>query len=116
GNETGTVIELAGVDTRATLDSLRQEIGRAGSPSATSVRAAIDLLEANQALNAELAQRSDEVRASRRRLVEAVYVERQRLAQRLRQGALRYLDELAKTLLKYTSADRRRAPAPPPPG
>ena len=111
GHETDTVIELTGVDTRATLDSLRQEIGRAGSPSATSVRAAIDLLEANQALNAELAQRSNEVRASRRRLVEAVYVERQRLEQRLRQGALRYLDELAETLLKYTTADGGRAPA-----
>jgi signal transduction histidine kinase len=111
GHETDTVIELTGVDTRAALDSLRQEIGRAGSPSATSVRAAIDLLEANQALNAELAQRSDEVRASRRRLVEAVYVERQRLEQRLRQGALRYLDELAETLLKYTTADGGRAPA-----
>jgi len=111
GHETDTVIELTGADTRAALDSLRQEIGRAGSPSATSVRAAIDLLEANQALNAELAQRSDEVRASRRRLVEAVYVERQRLEQRLRQGALRYLDELAETLLKYTTADGGRAPA-----
>src|SRR5262249_60099480 len=100
GHETDTVIELTGVDTRATLDSLRQEIGRAGSPSATSVRAAIDLLEANQALNAELAQRSNEVRASRRRLVEAVYFETQRPGPRLRPGALRYLRGPAKTLLK----------------
>jgi signal transduction histidine kinase len=111
GHETDTVIELTGADTHATLDSLRQETLRAGSPSAMSVRAAIDLLEANQALNAELAQRNDEVRASRRRLVEAVYVERQRLEQRLRQGALQYLDELAETLLKYTHADGGRAPA-----
>jgi signal transduction histidine kinase len=111
GHETDTVIELTGADTRATMDSLRQGTFRAGSPSATSVRAAIDLLAANQALNAELAQRSDEVRASRRRLVEAVYVERQRLEQRLRQGALRHLDELAETLLKYTNADGGRAAA-----
>jgi signal transduction histidine kinase len=111
GHETDTVIELTGADTHATLDSLRQETLRAGSPSATSVRAAIDLLEANRALNEELAQRSDEVRASRRRLVEAVYVERQRLEQRLRQGALRYLDELADTLLKYSTADAGRAPS-----
>jgi len=110
GHETDTVIELTGADTRATLDSLRQETFRAGSPSATSVSAAIDLLEANQALNAELAQSSDDVRASRRRLVEAVYVERQRLEQRLRQGALRYLDGLAETLLKYTKADGGQAP------
>ena len=110
GHETDTVIELTGADTRATLDSLRQETFRAGSPSATSVRAAIDLLEANQALNTELAQRSDEVRASRRRLVEAVYVERQRLEQRLRQGALWYLDGLAETLLKCTTADAGGAP------
>jgi len=110
GHETDTVIELTGADTRATLDSLRQQTFRAGSPSATSVRAAIDLLEANQALNTELAQRGDDVRASRRRLVEAVYVERQRLEQRLRQGALRYLDGLAETLLEYTTADVGRVP------
>jgi signal transduction histidine kinase len=110
GYETDTVIELTGANTRATLDALRQEILRADSPPASSVRAAIDLLEANEALNAQLAQRSDEVRASRRRLVEAVYLERQRLEQRLRQGALRYLDELAETLLKYTTADAGQAP------
>jgi hypothetical protein len=111
GHETDTVIELTGADTRATLDSLRQETLRAGSPSATSVRTAIELLETNQALNEELAQRTDEVRASRRRLVEAVYLERQRLEQRLRQGALRYLDDLAETLLKYTTADAGRVPS-----
>jgi signal transduction histidine kinase len=58
----------------------------------------VQLLESNAALQAELAERLDEVRASRRRLVEAAVMERERLERVLADGAFRYLDELTNTL------------------
>jgi signal transduction histidine kinase len=98
--ETDVVIELTKQDNpEETLEALRREVAARDAPaSRAAIATAAGLLESNLALHADLAEKVEEVRASRRRLVEAAVVERHRLEQRLADGAVRYLDELASVL------------------
>jgi signal transduction histidine kinase len=63
-----------------------------------AVSAAARLAAANVRLQAEVRARLAEIGASRRRILEAGDEERGRLERRLREGALRRLDEVAETL------------------
>ena len=107
GRDTDVVIELTREDDpEQTLAALRRELTARKDPaSRNALTAAVDLLESNVALQADLADKVDQVRASRRRLVETAVVERQRLEQRLADGAVRYLDELADTLRDLCDTD-----------
>jgi signal transduction histidine kinase len=108
--EADAVIELTDGDAAQTLAALRREVAT-GDDGATrqTLTAAIELLEINLELHAELESRIAEVRASRRRLVEAGMVERRRLEQRLAGGAMSYLDELSDVLTELgRTADRPR--------
>jgi signal transduction histidine kinase len=97
--ETDSVIELAQDTPGETLAALRREAAsRADPASRYALTAAVELLESNAALQAELAEKLDEVRASRRRLIDAALMERERLERVLADGAFRYLDELTSTL------------------
>ncbi|HSF27261.1 MAG TPA: hypothetical protein VLC50_07065 [Actinomycetes bacterium] len=93
--EIDVVIELVQNDPARTLARLRREAGIRGEAGTRAVLvAAIELLETNLALHADLAEKVAEVRASRRRLVEAALHERQRLERQLSDGAVRYLNKL----------------------
>jgi hypothetical protein len=111
GGDTDAVIELSEATPSETLAALRAELadGTDRSPG-PALLAAAELLEANAALQATLSQSVEDVRASRRRLVEAAVVERQRLEAVLSAGALCYLDELSTTLyaLHETADDTTR--------
>jgi signal transduction histidine kinase len=113
--ETDVVIELTEQDDpEQTLAALRREEALRQDPeSRAGITAAAGLLEANLALHADLADKVGEVRASRRRLVEAADAERHRLEQRLAGGAERYLDELTGILraLRDDDGGRLREPA-----
>jgi signal transduction histidine kinase len=63
-----------------------------------AVASAAKLAAANARLQAEVRARLAEIGASRRRILEAGDEERSRLERRLRDGALRQLDEVAETL------------------
>ena len=63
-----------------------------------AVAAAAKLAAANARLQAEVRARVTETGASRRRILEAADMERDRLERHLREGAQRRLDELAETL------------------
>jgi len=110
GHETDAVIELSEASSAETAAGLRLA---AASRDETSERspllAAAELLETHDALQAELAAKVEEVRASRRRLVDAVVVERRRLEGALADGAVRYLDELADTLSELNREQARRS-------
>lgn len=104
--ETDEVIELTHDEPSETLAALRRESARRRDPaSRRSLDAAIELLETNRGRHADLAVHLAEVRASRRRLVEAAVVERQRLERQLADGAVRYLDELADLLTQVHARD-----------
>ena len=97
--ETDSVIELAQDTPGETLAALRREAASRADPAFRyALTAAVELLESNAALQAELAEKLDEVRASRRRLIDAALMERERLERVLADGAFRYLDELTNTL------------------
>jgi signal transduction histidine kinase len=87
--------ELGGDDVHAMVESLRRDEARASEPAAAGALAATAaLLDDNGRLHDELAAQVEQVRRSRRRLVDAADVERRRLAGRLASGAGRHLDEL----------------------
>jgi signal transduction histidine kinase len=103
--ETDAVIELSDGTPEQTLAALRSEATARGDPglpgrpsTSASLSTAVALLESNAALQVGLAEKVDEVRASRARLVTAAVAERQRLERVLADGAQRYLDQLAETL------------------
>ena len=97
--EADAVIELSDRTPAEALVELR----RVATESADlrhghALRSAITLLEDNARLQRGLADRIDEVRESRARLIGAAVDERQRLARSLAAGALTYLDELEECL------------------
>lgn len=99
GRETDAIIELTEGTSAQTAATLRRAAAaRDDAPGRAPLMAAAELLETNAALQAELAAKVEEVRASRRRLVDAVVTERQRLEGALAAGAVRHLDELSDTL------------------
>jgi signal transduction histidine kinase len=69
-----------------------------------AVASAARLAAANARLQAEVRTRLAEIGASRRRILEAGDEERGRLERRLREGALRKLDEVAETLYQARSS------------
>jgi len=87
--DTDSVITLSEVDAAATVAALKVQ-AREPADAATrrALAAAIHLLERNTALQTDLAAAIDEVRASRRRLVEVTTGERAALRQRLAERAL----------------------------
>ena len=99
GRDEDAVIELSDRSPSDALSELRrlaqQETDRA---RARALASAIELLEDNARLHQDLAERIEEVRASRARLVRAAVDERQRLEGVLTKGALVYLNELAECL------------------
>ncbi len=103
--ETDAVIELSDGTPEQTLAALRREAAARDTPgvpgrsgTSASLATAVALLESNAALQAGLAERVEEVRASRARLVTAAVAERQRLERVLADGAQRYLDQVAEAL------------------
>jgi signal transduction histidine kinase len=96
GTEQDAVIELSEATPGATLAALRAQLADGSSSPALS--AAAGLLEANVKLQSTLSRSVEEVRESRRRIIEAAVGERQRLEAILSTGAMRYLDELSTTL------------------
>ena len=99
GDETDAVIELSEGTSAETAAGLRRAAtARHGHVERAPLLAAAELLETHAVLQDELAAKVEEVRASRRRLVDAVVVERRRLEGALADGAVRYLAELAGTL------------------
>jgi signal transduction histidine kinase len=93
------VIELSEITPSLTLRALRAELAAQDrSASIEPLRAAVQLLEANAELQATLTRNADEVRDSRRRLVDAAIAERKRIEDILAAGARTYLDELSWTL------------------
>jgi signal transduction histidine kinase len=105
--EPDAVIELSDRTPDEVLAALRAEANaRSDGARRAQWAAAVELLESNAALQADLADRVAEVRASRVRLVEAAIEERRRLEQILADGALKYLDKVSETLQPLaTSAD-----------
>ena len=94
-----SVIELSDRTPDQALAALRplataEASTRPGGPLAS----ALTLLEDNMRLQQDLAERIDEVRASRARLIEATSDERQRLERMLSDGVMRYLDGLEENL------------------
>jgi signal transduction histidine kinase len=98
--EADAVIEVTEDDPSVSVDALRLEASAATADPATRqlLTAAIARFDENRVLHKALESRVAEVRASRRRLVEAGIAERQRLERRLADGAFRYLDELGDVL------------------
>ena len=103
--ETDAVIELSDGTPTQTLAVLQRELAARGGPdvaarpgTSASLATAVALLESNAALQAGLAEKVEEVRASRARLVTAAVAERQRLERILADGAQRYLDLVAEAL------------------
>jgi signal transduction histidine kinase len=91
--------ELGRHDVHAMLESLDGDGAGAAEPAVADVLAAVAaLLDENRVLHDELAAQVEEVRRSRRRLVDAADVERRRLASRLASGTGPLLDELEATL------------------
>lgn len=98
-DETDAVIELTDATPEETLAALRREASERADPAERAVLdRAVALLEANSALQAQLAENVEEALASRSRLVETTMTERARLERLLADGAMPYLDELAAVL------------------
>jgi signal transduction histidine kinase len=107
--ETDAVIELTAGTPEQTLAALRGEASNRADPAERLVlERAVAMLDANAALQAGLAEKVDEVLASRVRLVEAAVAERSRLERLLADGAMTYLGELSGVLHELR---RRRGPA-----
>ncbi len=98
--EADAVIEVTEDDPSVSVDALRLEASAATADPATRrlLTAAVARFDENRVLHEALENRVAEVRASRRRLVEAGVAERQRLERRLADGAFGYLDELGDVL------------------
>jgi signal transduction histidine kinase len=96
GGEADAVIEVGEERPELLMDALRREATASTTDPATRelLTAAVARFDENRLLHADLEQRVTEVRASRRRLVEAGIAERERLERRLSEGAQGYLDEL----------------------
>jgi signal transduction histidine kinase len=93
--ETDAVVELSDGAPGQALAEFRSLAEVEADPRRReALRSAIVLLEDNARLQRELAQRIDDVRASRARLIDAAVGERRRLERVLGEGALRYLSEL----------------------
>ena len=113
GHETDAVIELSEGTSAETAAGLRRAAAsRDGPAERAPLMAAAELLETHAVLQDELAAKVEEVRASRRRLVDAVVVERRRLEGALADGAVRYLDELADTLRELNREQARSSLLP----
>ncbi len=96
--ETDFVLELShGTGTQTAMALRRAAAARMDPSGRQSLTAAAEMLEAHDALHADLAAKVEQVRALRRRLVEAVVAERRRLEGGMA-GAVRYLHELSETL------------------
>jgi signal transduction histidine kinase len=108
--ETDAVIELADRTPAEALDELRRlAAGEADPRRGRALVAAAGLLEDNARLHSELAERIEQVRRSRARLLETAVDERQRLEGLLEQGALTYLREL-EVCLRSTGRYARAEP------
>jgi signal transduction histidine kinase len=94
GWEADAVIELSESTPAEMIIALRREASRRADSARKSLLAAASLVESNAKLQLQLAQRVEEVRASRTQLVEAGARERERLGQLLADGPLHDLDEL----------------------
>ena len=98
-NDTDAVVELSGrTPTEAAAELVRLEQDESDPRLREAMREAIALLDDNARLHLELAQRIEDVRASRLRLSDAAVDERRRLESVLAHGALRLLDELEECL------------------
>ena len=105
--EADSVIELSDRTPDQAMADLRQLAAQeAGSWRGGALASALALLEDNQRLQRDLAERIEAVRASRARLIDAASGERQRLERVLSEGALRYLDELDESLRSLPGAAR----------
>ena len=81
-------------------------VGRGHDPARRhALRTAVDLLQDNARLHAELSGRIDEVRRSRARIIDAATAERQRLERVLADGVQRYLDEIEACLRSVRCPD-----------
>lgn len=108
--ETNAVIELADRTPGEALIELRALGAAEGDPRrGHALMAAVALLEDNARLHRELAERIEQVRSSRARLLETAVVERRRLEMLLERGALTYLREL-EACLKSTESFARAEP------
>jgi signal transduction histidine kinase len=97
--ETDAVIELSAATPEQALAALRGAASNRDDAAGRGViERAVELLEANAALQAGLAEQVEEVLASRARLVEAAVAERSRLERLLADGTMTYLDELSGVL------------------
>jgi signal transduction histidine kinase len=92
-HEADSVIELSERTPDQAMRELSQAV-EAGTRRGPALHSALALLVDNVRLQEDLADRIEEVRASRARLIDAASGERQRLERVLSDGALRYLDEL----------------------
>ena len=101
---TDAVIELTdkeplGADPVAALQAAARRLGwNPGPATAVALEAAADLVTANRVLHTDLELQVAEVRASRRRLVEAADIERDRLEQRLAGRVRPLLDDVRRFL------------------
>jgi signal transduction histidine kinase len=93
------VLGLAQDGPELVLDTLRAEAAsRPSRRHRQTLSAAADLLAANQELRHELDARTEQVRASRRRLADAADDERRRYGRLLREGTLSHLADVEATL------------------
>ena len=94
-------VELGGRAPEETVERLRAEgLRRGDAAGAVVLQEAADLLATNARLTHALRDSADEVRLSRRRLLEAAMEERRRLERVLAEGAGRRLCELRDTLVE----------------
>jgi hypothetical protein len=103
-HEADSVIELSDRTPDQTLAELRRLAAEEAGTTGGALGSALTLLEDNARLQRDLAERIEEVRASRARLIDAAVGERQRLERVLCEGALHYLDELESTLMSMTGS------------
>ncbi|TGN65741.1 hypothetical protein EXE59_18615 [Nocardioides eburneiflavus] len=98
-HDTDAVVELSGrTPAEAAVELARLAQDESDPRLREAIRQAVALLDDNARLQLELAQRIDDVRASRLRLSDAAVQERRRLEGVLAHGAMRYLDELEECL------------------
>ena len=107
--EANWVIELSDRTPDEALVELRRLASDTAGRTDGALGSALMLVEDNARLQRDLAERIEEVRASRARLIDAAVVERQRLEGVLSEGALRYLDELEVTLTSMAGAEPEQA-------
>jgi signal transduction histidine kinase len=112
---TDAVIELTdqeplGSDPIAALEAAARRSGWEPGPAiAVALEAAADLVTANRVLQADLELQLAEVRASRRRLVEAADIERDRLERRLAVSVRPLLDDVGRSLCALSAGTTNQA-------